>query len=420
MSTQNDTVKAKPKKELPKSRIMCQEQLNNLYKEVFEAKERGEKIGWSTSIFPQEIPETLGLCIVYPENHSAGIAARHQAEEFLQYAEGDAGYNNDLCSYAKINLAYMDMLKAPGNNMPRPDFVLCCNNICNQVTKWYQNLSYTCNAPMFMIDAAYNYEDEVTESRVKYIRNQLDQLIKDLCEFTGKTFDEDKFKEVMEISAINKDLWQKANELLAHCPSPLSGFDMFNYMSCMVCFRGKKETTDILNQLIAEIEEHIKNGTSTYPVKEEYRIFWEGIACWPYLGHNMKVMKKYGINMVATGYVKAWALDYDVNDLDGMARAYSSTSNNNNNLETIVKRRAEALKQFKCDGMIYHINRSCKVMDCQQYEVQRRLMELTGVPYTSFDGDQSDFRNYSEAQFETRIQGLVEIMKQNKEARKNG
>ena len=43
-----------------------------------------------------------------------------------------------------------------------------------------------------------------------------------------------------------------------------------------------------------------------------------------------------------------------------------------------------------------------------------------GVPFTSFDGDQADYRNYSEAQFETRIQGLVEVMKQNKEAKNNG
>jgi len=49
-----------------------------------------------------------------------------------------------------------------------------------------------------------------------------------------------------------------------------------------------------------------------------------------------------------------------------------------------------------------------------------RLSEQAGVPFTSFDGDQADYRNYSEAQFETRIQGLVEVMKLNKEAKNNG
>ena len=53
-------------------------------------------------------------------------------------------------------------------------------------------------------------------------------------------------------------------------------------------------------------------------------------------------------------------------------------------------------------------------------EAQRQIEAITGVPYTTFDGDQSDYRNYSEAQFETRIQGLVEVMKARKEAKENG
>ena len=44
----------------------------------------------------------------------------------------------------------------------------------------------------------------------------------------------------------------------------------------------------------------------------------------------------------------------------------------------------------------------------------RLLAEKYGIPTTTFDGDQSDPRVLSKAQFETRLQGLVEIMEQNK------
>lgn len=50
-------------------------------------------------------------------------------------------------------------------------------------------------------------------------------------------------------------------------------------------------------------------------------------------------------------------------------------------------------------------------------EIQRQLRDMAGVPFTSFDGDQADYRNFSEEQFETRILGLVEIMKTNREAK---
>jgi hypothetical protein len=45
------------------------------YADAAEAKARGEKIGWCASNFPVEIPATLGLHVVYPENQAAGIAA---------------------------------------------------------------------------------------------------------------------------------------------------------------------------------------------------------------------------------------------------------------------------------------------------------------------------------------------------------
>lgn len=410
----------KPKRPKPKSMLMLNEQTTALFENARLAKERGEKVGWSASIFPQEIPETLGLNILYPENHSAGIAARHQADPFLQECEGALGYSNDLCAYAKVNLAYAAVLNGEssielpdGGRMVKPDFLLLTNNICNQLTKWYENLARQMDIPIFFIDTCYNPYDYVTETRVRYVRAQIDQLIQDLCEFTGKSWNEERFEKIMKISQNNSRLWEHANDLLDRRPSPLSGFELFNYMSAMVCNRGKESSTAILEQLNAEIEQHIKDGTSTFPVEEQFRVSWDGIACWPYLSHNLRTLKKYGINMVASSYGKAWAIEYE--DLDGMARAYCFASTNGDNATTMVSRRLEALKHFGCEGTIYHVNRSCKVMDCQMMEVQRQLSTQAGVPFTSFDGDQADYRNYSEAQFETRIQGLVEVMRQKKE-----
>jgi len=48
------------------------------YVDAIEAKKRGEKVAWVSSNFPVEIPETMGIATVYPENQAAGIAARGQ------------------------------------------------------------------------------------------------------------------------------------------------------------------------------------------------------------------------------------------------------------------------------------------------------------------------------------------------------
>ena len=407
----------KPKRPKSKSMIMASEQLKKAFSDTQEAKARGEMIGWATSLFPQEIPEALGLCIVYPENHSAGLAAQKATAPFLDYAEGVLGCNNDLCSYAKINLAYAELLECPGNNMPVPDFLLVANNGCAETTKWFELLSRKWNIPLFMIDLTYNHFEGVNEARCKYIAAQLRKLIDDLCKLTGKTWDEDKFIEVQKISARNRELWDAVCDSYADVPAPLGGFDLFNYMGSMVFTRGKKETADVFEQLLLEIDEHRKNGTSTFGKKEEFRIFWEGIACFPYLSHNAKTLAKYGINVVSASYGKAWALDYEIGNLEDMARAYCFASSNNILIDETVKRRIEWSEKYHIDGNLYHVNRACKVLSCQQQEVMRRVAEATGKPYISFDGDQADFRNYSEAQFETRIEAFVELMRKNKEGK---
>ena len=176
----------KPKRPKAKSMIMMGEQTAAMFENARLAKEKGEPVGWSASIFPQEIAETLGLNVLYPENHAAGIAARHQADPFLQECEGELGYSNDLCAYAKVNLAYAAVLNGEseielpdGGKMVKPDFLLLTNNICNQLTKWYENLSKQMNIPIFFIDTCYNPYDYVTETRVRYVRAQIDQLIED-------------------------------------------------------------------------------------------------------------------------------------------------------------------------------------------------------------------------------------------------
>ena len=49
---------------------------NRNYTEAWEAKNRGEKIGWCSSNFPQELHRTLGVAVVYPENQAVAIAVR--------------------------------------------------------------------------------------------------------------------------------------------------------------------------------------------------------------------------------------------------------------------------------------------------------------------------------------------------------
>ena len=396
------------------ARKVINDLLAEQYANAFKAKEEGRPVGWATSVFPQELAEIFDLNLCYPENHAAGVAAKRESLELCELSE-EEGYSNDLCAYARTNFGLLLKGHSDQLPMPEPDFLCCCNNICNEVIKWYENIARERNIPLIMIDTTYNYDYEVSESRIKYLRAQFEEAIKQLEKISGKKFDPKRLEEVMAISSKNGKLWKYSMSLPSgNFPSPMNGFDLFTYMAVIVCARGKKETTEAFELLIEYLEENAKKGETTFRGEEKYRIMMEGIPCWPYIGYKMKTLAGYGVNMTGSVYPHAWALEYEVNDLDGMARAYSSMFNNVN-IERMVEYRINALKDGDCQGAFYHMNRSCKLMSFIQYEMMRRVAEETGLPYAGFDGDQADPRNFTNAQFETRLQGLVEVMNERRQ-----
>ena len=402
------------------SKMLLDELLKKHYDGAMQAKEEGKPVAWATSISPQELLTTMDIYTVYPENHAAAIGARKYAQGFIDYSEGN-GYSNDICSYARVNLAYMELQKSEAGNIPRPDLILCCNNICNTVIKWYENIAKELGIPMILIDTPFNYEYEVNDRNVRYIRGQLEEAITRLEGITGRKFDYDKFEKVMEISTETSVWWKKAALQARALPSPMNGFDLFNYMATIVCARGTEEGRDLFKLWHDELKEKAAKGLGPWKDQEEkFRVMWDGIACWPHLAETYKVLKKYGINMVTSTYPDSWYIVYEKNDLDGMARAYSSNYVNRN-LDFGVDNIVKLVEDYQLDGIIYHSNRSCKLMDFRQFEVQRRVEERTGVPSVIFDGDQTDPRAFSSAQYETRVQVLAEMMEERKkEGKSNG
>ncbi len=382
------------------------------YQNAFERKMEGKPVGWLTSIFPQEIVEALDLDYVYPENHCCAVAARKEAPKFIDIAEGK-GYSVDLCAYARLNLGYAEEGFAEALTIPMPDFICCCNNICNEVIKWYENLSKNLQIPMIMIDIPFNDLYEPNQARIDYIKGQLEHAITQLEEVAGKKMDYDKLTEVMRISNENSKAWAKAMSYLRSKPSPMNGFAMFNYMAMIVCARGKASSKEIFDLLAEEHKKLVESGETRFKGEEEFRVMWDGIAVWPSLGFTAKTLTNNGINMNASTYPDAFAVAYDELTLEGMARGYAGTANTRN-VEFHIDARAGLMESYGCDGALYHMNRSCKVWDMMQYTIAKGTSEKTGKPYAIFDGDQADPRGFSEAQFATRIDGLTEVMAENK------
>lgn len=394
--------------------LLAKQMLNQIsakaYSDAAEAKQRGEPVGWCASNFPVEIPETLGLHVVYPENQAAAIAARGAGAKMCEIAEAD-GYSNDICAYARVSLAYAKVKEAPEQNMPMPDFLLCCNNICNCMIKWYENLAFELGIPMILIDIPFNPDYEVSDAELAYVKAQFWAAIHQLEDLFNVKWSDERYKEVMFWSGRTSRAWLEATSCAKWMPSPFNGFDLLNHMAVMVTARGKPEAAEAMEALLREYECNHERGESTFRAEEKHRVMFEGIAVWPWLRVTSNGLKSRGVNMVTTIYADAFGFIYE--DFDGMVRAYCRVPNAIN-LELARDKRVKLCKDNAVEGLLVHTNRSCKLWSGFMYEMSRQIGAECGIPVVSFDGDQADPRNFSEAQYDMRVQALCEIL----EARK--
>jgi benzoyl-CoA reductase/2-hydroxyglutaryl-CoA dehydratase subunit BcrC/BadD/HgdB len=289
--------------------------------------------------------------------------------------------------------------------------VITCNNLCNTLLKWYENLAAELNIPCLVIDVPFNHTMPMPQRNKDYVKAEFERVIKQLEEICGKPFDYDKFLEVQKQAQRSVAAWDRMARMTSYKPSPLNGFDFFNYMALVVCSRSKKDSEIVFNKFADELEEKLQKGEYAFGDNEKFRFTWEGIACWPYLGHTFKSAKNQCMLLTGSGYPGMWSLHYTPGNMDEMAEAYATIYTNialPEKVDAIVK----VMEDGKCDGIAYHINRSCKIMSFLGVETADDVKAKNGLPFVSFDGDQTDPKNFSPAQFDTRIQALAEMMAQ--------
>ncbi len=122
------------------------------YERAREASLRGIPVVYVTAMFPVEIVKAFEpACVaVYPENHAVSLIVKGLAERFAERAVGESAIDMMGCSYELANTGYLLELRESGGDpcagagvpqLPPPDVLLACNNQCDVVAEWYQNLS---------------------------------------------------------------------------------------------------------------------------------------------------------------------------------------------------------------------------------------------------------------------------------------
>lgn len=399
--------KSKEKNRLRASQKM-KELMTRYYIGAKMAEGTDKKIAWISSGGPVEFLIAADIIPIYPENHGAMLGASRMSVELCEVAES-LGYSRDLCSYARGDIGSALTKKSPIGGLPRPNFLLACNNICGTVLKWYQALSRFFDVPLFFLDTPFIHHKLIPESII-YVRRQFEELIAFIEIQTSKKFDRHRLGEVVRYSGQAAILWKEVLDQCAHRPSPMSCFDAFINMAPIVTLRGTEEVVQFYRDMKEELKERIIQGMSAVP-EEKFRLLWDNIPIWYKMRELSELFSSYGACLVADTYTSAWVFEgMDTSDpLEGLAQAYT-TAYLNISIDLMVERILDLLRRFGVDGLIIHSNRNCKPYSLGQYDMQRLIYQKTGIPGLVIEADMTDARVYSDAQVKTRIEAFMETL----------
>lgn len=366
-------------------------------------------VAYVTSGAPVEVLEALDVLTIYPENYGAVCGAQKASVGLCEQAEAD-GYPADLCSYARGHIAashYPD--GAPMGGLPKPAMLVCCNNICGTVAKWYEALADYYDCPLFVLDVPFQRHAEEEPHILHYVAAQIEDLIGWTEEQVGRKMDWDVFLEVLKRSRRAIGLWTEILELGAHRPSPLNAPDLFLAMAPIVVLRGTQTAIDFYELMKAEVKQRIADGVAAVP-GERIRLLWDNIAIWYRLFRFYRLFADEGACFVADTYTNAWSVNLTLDDpILGLARAYTRPFIN---LELTMRARVvnDLARRFDVDGMVMHANRSCKPFSLTQSGLKQALQAERGLPTLIVEADMTDSRLYNEGAIKERVAAFLEML----------
>ncbi len=399
-----------------------------LFREWFEElSQTAETGGQSAYVFVMgsinEILKTFDLPVVFPEINSLQTAVRRVAHEYLDVAE-DYGYSPDICGYVKADVAtQLQDGQHPMGRIPKPSLVVL-TNACNTYIKWAEIWQRIHDAPTFTLDVPGTREadrqswpgDADFEADRRYVEGQLRELI-GLCEqVTGRSFDIDRFREVLGAANDMSTAWARVLELNRNRPALFNALtDGTIYLGVANGFRGTRTGGEYFRRLVEEMEYKAEHNIGTLS-EELYRLFFVGVPCYPIFRRFNELFTEWGGAFVNSTYLWfasggsnrgfQYDLDRPIESLaEGVLISVRDAMDSMFHQDRVL---VDLVDEFALDGIVYHPIKSCRTVSTGLADSRRYLSEKRDLPSLFIESDMMDRRVVSEAQMKNRIDAFFE------------
>jgi benzoyl-CoA reductase subunit B len=367
-----------------------------------------------------ELLRACHLLPLFPEVTALQNAIRKKSLPLILKAE-QAGYSSDNCAYVKADIGlFLDGGMGPGKPIPFPDLVVCNYVGCNVYVKWFEHLADISGARLVMLDVPFARTAEPTRADVRYVVQQLEELVDVSERVTGRKFDIDELREILAYAARAEEGYSRVKHLAKSRPAPFDAyFDAINMMGPINVLRGTREAAEFFDEAVAEFEDLVAQGLG--PLSEErFRTVVEGPPPYPYYRSFRNLFTRWGAVAVASTYstvggIWEWGFRHDPRrPLESIAEQMLRENLTNRSIVARYGQIRRYVEEWEADALVIHSIKSCRLFSAGQGDMREYFTRELGVPTLLVESDLEDPRYYAEAQLRNRIDAFFEALEHKK------
>lgn len=378
------------------------------------AKSRGQQNVWVAGTFylltsSQDIPTH------FMAGFASYAAGRRVGHIYFKAAEEDYQLQ-DSCSYHRCHMGMLGLIRKglplPENTwIPLPDFTIL-SRICKEQAHYLESLDRQFGVPMIALDVPRPYSSEHIERNVPYVEEQLREVaIPSIEKLTGKPYNMDKLKEALVLLKKTALVRNDCIDLMKNVPAPGTIFDMCVSLAPIMYLAGKPGTLEYHESLKAELEDRVAKGIAAIP-GEKYRLYWDHIMMWGWLGQLSRKLASYRANIVAARY--PYGMHEHAERIDPDRPLWSIADQWAGGVYDLPEMALPVIskwtEEYRLDGLLMLSSPTCRLFNGGQLDIVDEINRKYGVPGIIFEGDMVDPHFYSEAQLDTRLQALFELI----------
>lgn len=332
------------------------------------------------------------LCVEAFSGFSSGV----HAEQFFLNKTKEDGEPETLCSFHRVFHGAMST-----GVLPAPKMLIYTNLACDTNMISFPYVIERYKIPSFYIEVPY----ERNEEAVRYVADQLKEMVSFVSDITKTAISEEKLKEYVEIGRRTSRYYlERLKYVGQHALKGPVESELYAVYSGHIMM-GTKQAETYNRKTLHDIQKAENN--------DAVRLLWLHMIPFlqPSICQNLGYSTKARITAVDLVYDSMFDLDLS-DPYESMAyRMVHSVYNGD--ISWRIERALELAKQTDTEGIVVFAHWGCKPTFGAS-ALYTKAFEKEGFPTLILNGDGGDPSNCADGQMATRLGAFIEMLEQNR------